>query len=98
MQETGTTPNGYRKLSEDEINLINEIKEHGGTTLALLNKIQNLREGQWEELHRTEDETVGNGLTAEMLVESASCTNSASSSLKEGQMWLVRSVALPSGF
>ena len=35
---------GYRDLSQEEIDLMNLIKEHGEKTKALINKLESLRE------------------------------------------------------
>ena len=36
---------GYRDLTQEEIDLMNEIKEHGEVTKSLIQKLQVMREG-----------------------------------------------------
>tara|TARA_R110000850_G_scaffold157342_2_gene281473 strand:- start:2042 stop:2311 length:270 start_codon:yes stop_codon:yes gene_type:complete len=80
---------GYRDLSQQEIDLMNEIKEHGEKTKALLGKVGYLR------LNEQECKTV---LSPEKLSESFYCLRIAKENLQQGQMWFVRAVALPDSF
>ena len=88
---------GYRDLSEDEIALMNEVKEHAEATAALLEKVGALRDDQNACLHNKAGDTI-NGLTHEDLQESYRCLMIAKKNLQQGQMWFVRSIALPQSF
>lgn len=86
---------GYRELNQDEIDLMNEIKEHGEATKQLLLKIAKVHSEAVEQ----------NALTIEQeyndlapFVESARCINLAQDHLQTGQMWLTRAIALPDSF
>ena len=80
---------GYRDLSQFEIDLMNKAKEHAEKTEALLNEIKNLRDQGQAELCP---------LRADQYEESIRCLDIAKTNLQQGQMWLVRSVALPESF
>lgn len=91
---------GYRELSQEEIDLMNEIKEQGEVFGELLSKLSKLRDTQCKQLHAasaagSEPQT---NMTFDKLGES--CTNAgiAEDHLKTGVMWLVRAVALPESF
>jgi uncharacterized protein (UPF0335 family) len=89
---------GYRELSQEEIDLMNEIKEHGEVTKALLNKINLLRNKECELAEKnavTLDEELEN---LKPYSASIRCIDLAQDYLQTGQMWLVRSVALPESF
>jgi molybdate-binding protein len=88
---------GYRDLSQEEIDLMNRIKELGESTKALLCELIEIRTDQWEALHNTEDTTV-QGLDETKITESMSCISVAKTNLQTGQMWFVRAVALPDSF
>lgn len=80
---------GYRDLSSVEVNLMNEIKEHAERTASLLEKVSESRLAEAEG---------GYDLTEEQYSESMRCLALAKTSLQTGQMWFVRSVALPESF
>lgn len=85
---------GYRDLTQSEINLMNEAKEHAEKTSALLQKLGSMRISQ-------EAQSLNNdapGLSIEQILESKRCLNEAKTSLQTGQMWLVRAIALPNSF
>lgn len=73
---------GYRDLSQEEVDLMNRIKEKEKETLSLISELQELRTGE-------------SGLTPEQVVESQRCVALAKTNIQTGYMWFVRSVALP---
>lgn len=79
---------GYRELNQTEVDLMNLIKEHGENTKALLDKVY---------LMRCDDMEAGK-LNQEQIIEAPRCLEKARTHLQEGQMWFVRSVALPDSF
>lgn len=81
---------GYRDLSQEEIDLMNEIKEHGEKTGQLIAKVAELRD--------TQVEAVTEGITFDQLEESFRCLDIAKAQLQQGQMWFVRAVELPDSF
>ena len=89
---------GYRDLSEKEIELMNKIKEHGETTKLLLDDLRALRDGGvYHDCFGVPTERA-DGLTEEQASESFRCLEIAQENLQTGQMWFVRSVALPDSF
>lgn len=85
---------GYRELNEQEVQLMNEVKEHAQATKELIARIKDLRTAQ-------ELDDIANGQTTistNQLNESDRCTDLATDNLQQGYMWLVRSVALPNSF
>ena len=84
---------GYRDLSEDEINLMNKIKEHQEETRKIVEILQGMRAEQ-QKTPSSEDVA----LSAEQLSESQRCLALAKTNLQQGGMWLVRAVALPDSF
>lgn len=89
MKDQHTKIKGYRDLSQSEIDLMNEIKEHGEVTNDLLTKLNKFREESQSELCP---------LSGEQYLESLRCLRLAQESLQTGQMWFVRAVALPESF
>lgn len=85
---------GYRDLSQAEIDLMNEAKEHAEKTAAIVEKLQNMRNSQ-EAQSINKDAP---GLSMEQITESKRCLNEAKTNLQTGQMWLVRAIALPNSF
>lgn len=81
---------GYRGLSQEEVDLMNRIKEHGEKTKALIQEVDTLRK-----VVPSEEE---GSLTNEQLSESHRCLELAKTKLQTGQMWFVRAVALPDTF
>lgn len=79
---------GYRELSQEEIDLMNRIKQHGEQTKHLIDELYKLRDK--EEEAETFD--------PEQKHESRRCLRIAREHLQTGQMWLVRAVALPESF
>ena len=84
---------GYRDLSQDEIDLMNEIKEHGEKTAFLLSKLTVLRFNNHRNLTGEVDE-----ISLTQIQESERCLQLAKDNLQQGQMWFVRAVALPESF
>jgi predicted ATPase len=83
---------GYRDLSQQEINLMNEIKNHGEKTKHLITSLKMLR------LAAIESDVNDEILTATQYRESFRCLGLAMDNLQTGQMWFVRAVALPDSF
>ena len=84
---------GYRDLSQDEIDLMNEIKEHGEKTAFLLSKLTVLRFNNHRNLTGEVDE-----ISLTQIQESERCLQLAKDNLQQGQMWFVRAVELPESF
>lgn len=78
---------GYRDLSQDEINLMNEAKELGTQYVTLIEKLTNMRE--------TSLVSETSKLSDEQLVQSLESLEEANRFLRTGQMWLIRAIALP---
>ncbi len=86
----------YRDLSEQEIELMNELKVLESQVLDKLEEIGAMRQAQKDYL--TSPETFGNkveGLKMKQLHESHRCIDLAKTNVQQGFMWGVRSVALP---
>ena len=73
---------GYRELNQDEIDLMNEIKDKGSELGELLDKLN---------LLPVLTEPTQN-------IQRFECTTNATKDLKQGIMWAVRAVALPDSF
>lgn len=84
----------YRELSQEEIDLINEIKQHAEKTDALLKKINLMRQNQ----HQDACEGIQTSISFDQSAESIRCLGIAKEHLQTGHMWFVRAVALPDGF
>ena len=84
---------GYRDLTQEEIDLMNEIKEHGEITKSLIQKLERMREDQ-----NLTAQTCGDPLTLDQINESRRCLALAKTNLQQGDMWFVRAVALPDSF
>ena len=82
---------GYRDLSQFEIDLMNEAKEHGEKTKELIDKLEQYRVAQLDSYENEE-------LTIQQILESSRCLSIAKNELQTGQMWLVRAIALPTSF
>ena len=78
---------GYRDLTQEEIDLMNEVKEHGEKTKELLAKVEDMRKAE-----------INPDLSGEQGLESLRCVRLAKENLQQGQMWFVRAVALPESF
>jgi hypothetical protein len=81
---------GYRDLSQQEIDLMNQIKDHAQKTGELLDDVSNLRHEMQESILPPLDLT--------QFLESMRCLELAKTNLQTGHMWFVRSVALPESF
>lgn len=88
---------GYRDLSQEEINLMNEVKAHAEQTKVLIDKVQALRTEQNHSLNNTIELTI-DGITQEDIHESRACLAHAKRELQVGFMWFVRGIALPTTF
>lgn len=89
---------GYRELNQDEIDLMNEIKEHGEVTKSLIQKVVDLRISQQDEVLNDIPEPQDSARILQQVDESIRCINIARESLQTGQMWFVRAIALPDSF
>lgn len=85
---------GYRDLSQQEIDLMNRIKEHGEKTKQLIKELRTMRGNQYQDFCQNHPVD----LSENQLHESLRCLNLASDNLQTGQMWFVRAVALPDSF
>jgi predicted nuclease with TOPRIM domain len=79
---------GYRDLNQQEIDLMNRIKEKAEEVGELVNELEVVRATNMEnsESFTTQD------------VEAARCLSIAKGKLQTGFMWFVRAVALPESF
>ena len=89
---------GYRELSQVEIDLMNEIKEHGELTKKLLDKVFDLRAQEQEKAIEAKPLLDNEAEILKNVEDSIRCLSIAHEHLQTGQMWLVRSVALPESF
>jgi hypothetical protein len=89
---------GYRDLSQEEVDLMNRIKEKASEVGELVNELAVLRKSS---LRNSKDgvpiERTDN-LTEESATESSRCLMIAKDNLQAGFMWFVRAVALPESF
>jgi hypothetical protein len=76
---------GYRDLSQQEIDLMNRIKEHGEKTGILLEELRQYRKDKFN-------------LSMDSYHQSMYALRVAKEHLQTGQMWFVRAVALPESF
>ena len=76
---------------------MNKIKAHGEKTKELLEELLEIRKEAHYALNNCPDERV-NGLTQEQIEESLRSCYIAKENLQTGQMWFVRTVALPDSF
>lgn len=79
---------GYRDLSQEEIDLMNEIKGKGEELGELFTKLEQV-------FDRSED---ASPLSEAQAFQRQQCISQSEVNLKQGIMWLVRSVALPESF
>ncbi len=80
---------GYRDLNEDEIDLINRVKEHAEKTDNLLQELAKYRDSMQSQMAP---------LSINQYQESKRCLAIAKTKLQTGQMWFVRAIALPESF
>lgn len=85
---------GYRELDEEELSLINEIKEHGEKTKRLLDDLYQYRLKQHKSGKHDPYDTIQAGRSS----EAYRALTLAKEYLQTGQMWFVRAVALPDSF
>lgn len=90
MKDQHTKIKGYRDLSQQEIDLMNRIKEHGEVTKKLLGELRDIRLKEQENEYEL--------LTIDQVAESHRALDIAQEHLQTGQMWFVRAVALPDSF
>jgi len=80
---------GYRELNQDEIDLVNEIKEKGQEINELINKCRAIDVVEGKSGDREHDE---------ILIEAARWRSIAKTHLQQGLMALTRSVTKPEFF
>jgi hypothetical protein len=85
---------GYRDLTEQEIALMNRIKELGEQTKTLLGEIIDLRYKQQHDVC----EGLKSPISYQQTNESLRALLNAKDHLQTGQMWFVRALALPDSF
>ncbi|MGI2021715.1 DUF7681 family protein [Shewanella glacialipiscicola] len=85
---------GYRDLSQQEIDLMNRIKEHGEKTKELIKELRTMRGNQYQDYCQNHPVD----LSQVQLHESVRCLDIAQEKIQTGQMWFVRAVALPESF
>jgi ribosome maturation protein Sdo1 len=83
---------GYRDLSQDEIDIMNSIKEKANEVSEMLKELRTIR------AHDEMYIGVEKQLSSEQIAESHRSMNVAKENLQTGFMWLVRAVALPDSF
>lgn len=88
---------GYRELSQQEIDLMNQIKAQGEVLAGLIDNLRELRNQDYSALSGQACNR-STSISYEQLKESRKGINTAETHLKTGIMWLVRSVALPTTF
>lgn len=92
---------GYRELSQQEIDLMNQIKAQGGVISGLIANLRELRDRDFCALDGLSLPAQADGsasISHAQLAESREAINTAETHLKTGVMWLVRAVALPTTF
>lgn len=72
---------GYRKLTDEELHLINKIKAHGPVLEQLLTDIDELVSGREDPHYPDSHRALALGKT----------------NIQQGYMWLIRAVAAPNG-
>lgn len=85
---------GYRDLSQEEIDLMNQIKDHGEKTKLLIDELNSMRTRHSNDILGGRDCVINNS----QLCESIGNLKLAKQYLQTGQMWFVRAVALPDSF
>lgn len=76
---------GYRELSQDEIDLMNEIKEQGKVLSALVDKVNACNTAHSDSVLVADSKALRSGAIA-------------ATDLQTGLMWLTRAVAKPEFF
>lgn len=84
----------YRDLSEQEIELMNELKLLEAQVMDKVEEIGAMRQAQKDFCKEINSGDV-DGLTLKQLNESHRCLALAKTNLQQGFMWGVRSIALP---
>lgn len=85
---------GYRELSQEEIDLMNQIKARGEEMKNLFDGLMRIRQEQGFDLV----EGIPCAISSSQLEESFRCMKLAKDHLQTGIMWFVRAVALPQSF
>lgn len=80
---------GYRELDQQEVDLMNRIKEHGEKTAALIQEVGDLQYNA---------PNLPGGISNDQMLEALDNVRTAKTHLQTGQMWLVRAIALPNSF
>ncbi|TCS38467.1 hypothetical protein EDC30_102206 [Paucimonas lemoignei] len=81
---------GYRELSQEDIDLMNEIKEHGEKTRLLVDKVKMVESAR--------PAVMGDREEFDTALESGRWIGIAKTHLQQGFMALTRAVAKPKGF
>lgn len=99
MKDQHTKIKGYRDLSQQEIDLMNRIKEHAKLTEDLLDAVYDMRTlKNTDGIPENSLVSDSNDLSNLQKTESIRCLSIAKEKLQTGQMWFVRAVALPDSF
>lgn len=94
MKDQHTKIKGYRDLSQQEIDLMNNIKVKAEEVSSLLGTLTEMRAAQKMQLA----DIAPCAVTPVQLGESNRCIALAKTNLQQGFMWAVRGVALPDSF
>lgn len=91
---------GYRELSQEEIDLMNEIKAKGAEMEALCAKVHNHISTQYREVNQDDQEEIAANPERDRLNQANPLhwEHWARSSLQAGLMYLTRAVAQPTSF
>ena len=84
---------GYRELNQEEIDLMNEVKEHAEQTRHLVHRIEMALNKQWQERMTGKTEPNHSDVT-----EPLNWMKQGRTDLQKGYMSLVRSIAQPTTF
>lgn len=83
---------GYRELSQEEIDLMNEVKALGPQLQAVCDKLQSVLEAQLDAAQEGSDDAV------RVVFEALDWKSEGQRSLQKGLMFLTRAIAKPSFF
>ena len=91
MKDQHTKIKGYRDLSQEEIDLMNEIKELAQKTKELVEKVKRINDLRYHNLmiYDYQDDA-----EYELAEQQAECLDQASPNLQQGFMWLTSSIGL----
>lgn len=91
MKDQHKKINGYRDLSQAEIDSMNEIAEIGNNLTQIFDNLECMRDYQISNINDC-------NLTSEQIKESYRCMDIAKENLQTGLMWLTRGIVLPNKF